>query len=113
MLQNVSNLLKNVNDKKLKTVFAKSKPVIALKQPKNLLSTLTKAKFETHHIRPQPRNPGISLCSNKDANFANSISSLSRHSQPQITALGKANPALLARVKMWFTSSHAICATTR
>ena len=65
VLQNVSNLLKNVNDKKLKTVFAKSKPVIALKQPKNLLSTLTKAKFETHHIRPQPRNPGISLCSNK------------------------------------------------
>lgn len=65
VLKNVSNLLKNANDKKLKTVFAKSKPVVALKQPKNLLSTLTKAKFETKHVRPLHRIPGISLCSNK------------------------------------------------
>ena len=46
-------------------MFAQSNPIIALKQPKNLLSTLTNAKFETQHVRPQRRNPGISLCSIK------------------------------------------------
>ena len=64
MIKTISNLLKNISEPNTKDKFKNISPMLAFKQPPNLSSILTKAKFSSIN---QPRFqsiPGIKLCSN-------------------------------------------------
>ena len=57
-------LLQNTRDDKLKEIFANSKIVLSLRQPKNLLRHLTSAKFTTK-ISVNKNMNGLFKCTNK------------------------------------------------
>ena len=62
-MKTISNLLKSIQDPDAKTKFKDTKPILALRQPPNLTSILTNAKFTSECIsQTRNRMPGISLC---------------------------------------------------
>ena len=62
VMKTISLLLKNFKDQTTQLRFANSKPVLALKQPRNVTSLLTKAKFSSNTITRVQPTPGIVLC---------------------------------------------------
>ena len=62
VMKTISLLLKNFKDQTTQLKFANSKPVLAFKQPRNVTSLLTKAKFSSNTITRIPPTPGIVLC---------------------------------------------------
>ena len=62
-MKTISNLLKSIQDPDTKTKFKDTKPILALRQPPNLTSILTNAKFTSESIsQTRNRMPGIFLC---------------------------------------------------
>jgi len=66
IMKTITNLFGTINDPDTKRKFKETKPVLALKQPPNLNSILTKAMFtSTANFRKlEIQNPGIVLCNN-------------------------------------------------
>ena len=62
VMKTISLLLKSFKDQTTQLKFANSKPVLALKQPRNVTSLLTKAKFSSNTITRIAPTPGIVLC---------------------------------------------------
>ena len=61
VIKTISNLFKGIQDPETKRKFNGTKPILALKQPPNLTSILTNAKFTSISSIEKPE-PGIKLC---------------------------------------------------
>ena len=63
ILSTTKGLLSNVRDERLKEIFSDHSPVLAQKQPPNLLRQLTSAKFTS--TRPEIKESGLFRCQSK------------------------------------------------
>ena len=61
VIKTISNFFKGIQDPETKRKFNDTKPILALKQPPNLTSILTNAKF-TSISSIEKQEPGIKLC---------------------------------------------------
>ncbi len=66
IMKTISSLLNSIQDQQTKDKFKNTKPILALRQPANLKSLLTKAKFNTNNDNNNPNlSRGIFLCENQ------------------------------------------------
>ena len=66
VIKTISTLINCITDPSTKEKFQNTKPILALKQPPNLTSLLTKAKFISEHYPMYVPTPGITLCKRKN-----------------------------------------------
>lgn len=65
VVKTISTLFKHFKDQTTKQKFINCKPLLALKQPPNITSILTTAKFNSKEHLSVPAPQGITLCNNK------------------------------------------------
>ncbi len=61
----ITLLFKNIKDQDTKKKFLNSKPILSFKQPANITSLLTSAKFVSNPTTSVKQMPGIFLCNRK------------------------------------------------
>ena len=72
VLQTISTLLKSLKNSATKQKFVNCKPLLALKQPPNITSILTTAKFNSKENPSLPAPQGITLCNNRQCKLCRS-----------------------------------------
>ena len=63
VMKTIKSVLNNLSDQSTKRKFENTKTILALKQPPNITSILTNAKFLSNNVTSTVQ-PGISLCNN-------------------------------------------------
>ena len=89
-----NNLIDNVQDERLKSVFNNTKVVLSLKQPPNLLRQLTRAEFNTVPTSSLP--PGIFTCTRPNCYICKFY-------------LKPCKSFMCSNGKEWFVRSHITC----
>ena len=96
VLKTISTLLKSFKDNTTKHKFINCKPLLALKQPPNITSILTTAKFNSEENPSLPGPHGITLCNNRQCKLCRSY-------------LQPVDSFLTSNGTFWSIRSHVTC----